>query len=166
MKPIYRSHRQLLIRLLTLGLIFVAGLLCKMGWDIFTTYGLRAVDGYGGQLAPLATRLPFALLVAAIGLSFVAGMWVYGNLYVLALDLDPATNLLHVRSVGLLWPRRFTLPMADVEGVTWMEGRTGNPVGVSVDAPWLSLRVKGRRLPLILDAKGDFLDKDLAARLP
>ena len=44
-------------------------------------------------------------------------------------------------------------------------GRMDNPGGVSVDAPWFSLRLRGRSWPLIVDAQGDFPDPELAARL-
>ncbi|HEV3051131.1 MAG TPA: hypothetical protein VGX50_12530, partial [Longimicrobium sp.] len=37
--------------------------------------------------------------------------------------------------------------------------------GISVNAPWYSLRLRGRRFPLIIDLQGDFLDQRAVDRL-
>ena len=52
-----------------------------------------------------------------------------------------------------------------VLGSTYVAGRLLNPVGVSVNALWIKVRIEGMRLPLIGDAQGELLDRPLIAEL-
>ena len=129
------------------------------GWDLFNTYGIRPADG--GALAPLGVRLAWGLGVAGLGLAFFAGMWVYGRLYATRIDHHRTTDRLHVRTLEFFASREHVYRAGDVEGSTY---HTGENVR-GVDAPWFTLRIRGRRMPLIVDARGRFPDRELARRL-
>jgi hypothetical protein len=136
---------------------------CWWGWDIFQTYGIRPADG--GVLAPFGTRLAFGGGVALLGLAFLVGMWFYGKLYVGSARYDQAHNLVHLRTIELIFGGRdLAFPPSAVEGADWHEGKNYS-YRLPVDAPWFSIRIAGRRWPLILDAQGRFPDPALIARL-
>lgn len=133
------------------------------GWDLFQTVGLRPADG--GVLAPLGTRLGWGLGVALGGVAFAGGMWAYGRAYVSAVRFDPAAGTLHVRTTGFLGGGETVYAERDVLGSTYQPGEAMSGRGIAVDAPWIKIRIRGRRVPLILDAQGRFPDAALAARL-
>ena len=165
MTLIYRAGFQLL-KVRAVMLMGLAGAVagCWFGWDLFQTYGIRPADG--GQLASLPVRLAWGLSVAALGLAFAGGMALYGTLYVGTIRYDEASGTLHIRTVEfLITGRRRIVPLSAIKGSTRKEGRLDNPDGVSVDAPWLALRIKGRNWPLIVDAQGHFPDPALAEKL-
>ena len=146
--------------------LVVAIWFCWWGWDLFQTYGTRPADG--GVLAPFWARLAWLVFLTAFGLAFLGGMWLYGGLYVTALFVDEAAATLQVRTLGFigsLGGRRWTYKLSDVAGTDYRAGQFQSSVGVSVDAPWLSVRIRGRKSPLIVDLKGDFPDRELAAKL-
>ena len=171
MTEIYRAGFQLWkVRAVILLVLAFAGGACWYGWDTFSSYGLRPVDGYGGQLAPFGTRLAFGGFLALFGLVCAVGILLYGRLYAGRILYDEAANLLRIRTVELVFGgRELAVSPAAVEGADWIEGRSDNAAGfgggVSVDAPWYKLHLKGRRLPVIVDAQGHFPDRALAARL-
>ena len=168
MTEVYRAGGQLL-KVRAFMLVSLAAALASSwyGWDLFQTFGLRPADG--GVLAPLGTRLAWGLSVASLGIIFAAGMWAYGRVYVSAMRFDEAADMLHVRTVGFIGGRDTIYPARDVLGSTYHEGRLDNDegdlVGVTVDAPWITLRMAGKSWPLIVDAQGEFPDRALAARL-
>ena len=172
MTEIYRAGSQLIkVRVIMLVSLIAAGASSWYGWDLFQTYGLRAADG--GVLAPLSTRLALGLFVASLGILFAYGMWFYGRLYASAIRYDEAADALHFRTVGFVGGGEAVHPAATVLGADYHEGRFDNRNGllyesgggVSVDAPWFSVKLEGRRWPLILDARGYFTNRALAAKL-
>jgi len=155
-------------QLLKVRALMILSLVCALaaswwGWDLFQTQGLRPADG--GVLAPLATRLALGVGVASLGIAFAVGMWVYGRLYVGALQYDQTAQALHFRTIGFAGSGDMVIAESDVLGSTYQPGQTFNTDGVSVDAPWIKVAIRGKRLPLILDAQGSFSDVALAARL-
>lgn len=165
MTLIYRAGFQLL-KVRAVMLMGLAGAVagCWFGWDLFQTYGIRPADG--GQLASLPVRLAWGLTVAALGLAFAGGMALYGTLYVGTIRYDAAAGTLHIRTVEfLVTGRKRVVPLSAIKGATRKAGRLENPGGVSVDAPWLALQLKGRKWPLIVDAQGHFPDRALAERV-
>ena len=167
MTELYRARRGVWkVRAMMWLSLVVAVWFCLWGWDLFQTYGTRPADG--GVLAPLGVRLAWLLFLPALGLAFLAGMWLYGGLYVTALLVDEPAGKLHVRTIGFigsLGGRRETYALVDVVGTDFNEGKLDNPGGVSVDASWFSLRIRGRKWPLIVDAQGSLLDREVAARV-
>jgi len=164
MTEIYRAGSQLIkVRAIMLLSLASAVAACWYGWVIFQSYGLRPADG--GVLAPLGTRLAFGGGIALLGLAFAAGMALYGRLYATRIDYDEAAGALHIRTAGFVTGAESVHPVSDVLESDWMAGRFDNPAGVSVDAPWIKLRLSGRSWPLIVDAQGRFPDRALAAKL-
>jgi hypothetical protein len=146
--------------------LVVAIWFCIWGWDLFQSYGTRPADG--GVLAPFGQRLAWLLFLAGFGLGFLGGMWLYGTIYVSSLRVDEQRKLLQIRTLGFigsLGGRRRTCRLSDVIGADHHAGKFGNPGGVSVDAPWLSVRIRGRKWPLIVDVRGHFPDRKLAAKV-
>lgn len=131
------------------------------GWEIARTYGLHPTEG--GELAPLPLRLALGAFVALIGIGSLAGMWIYGRCYVMRAELDPADDSVSITLAGFPLPTRMRLREGEVERAASHAGQMRGS-GVSVNAPWTSLRVRGRRLPLIVDAQGDVVRPDLAHR--
>jgi hypothetical protein len=131
-------------------------------WELFVSYGTRPADG--GVLAPLPVRLAWAGTIAGFGFLFVLGMRLYGGLYVANMVFDERSETLHLRTLSFLGNRDRAFPASAIErgdfhhGFFWAGG-------VTVDAPWHSLRIRGRRWPFIVDAQGEFLNEPLARRL-
>lgn len=157
---LYRAGRQLLkVRLLLLMALACGVLAVWAGVHLFRTYGLSPGDG--GVLAPLPVRLAWGLGVAFLGLAFAGGMQLYARCYVARLEVDEKREALHVYTVGWLGAlrqERYPLEALRLRPVRSRRhsGRTP-PLwrGPVVDAPWRSLRLPGRRLPLILDEQGE-----------
>lgn len=133
------------------------------GWVLFQSYGLRPADG--GALAPIGQRLGWLLGLGGMGLAFLAGMWAYGRCYVARIGYDQAGQRLHFRTLSFVGSHEHVHHVSDVRASTFQSGRFINPDGVSVNAPWYNVYLKGRRLPLVLDVQGDFREPELTARL-
>lgn len=127
------------------------------GGEIVRTYGLHPSEG--GQLAPLPLRLALGGFVAALGLSFLAGMWIYGRCYVMEAAVDETRGVLGITLAGLPIRTWMEVPLHAVEASAWHAGQFQGRI--SVNAPWTSVRLRGRRLPLIVDQQGDFLRPEL-----
>jgi hypothetical protein len=151
MEPIYSAGRQAWkVRLVQWIALACGPVALWTGGMIVKTYGLHPSEG--GALAPLPLRLALGGFVAALGVSFVVGMWVYGRCYVMAAAVDETRGVLDVTLAGLLVPWRMEVPLDAVEGAVAHAGQL-NTGGVSVNAPWTSVRLYGRFLPLVIDAQ-------------
>ena len=91
-------------------------------------------------------------------------MWLYGGLYVANLVYDEPNDRLHLRTLSFFGNRDRGFPAAAIESTNFHDGFFWAG-GVTVDAPWYSLRVRGARWPFIVDAQGIFLDPELGRRL-
>jgi len=118
-------------------------------------------------LAPLPVRLAWGAGVALLGVGFAAGMGLYGRCYVARLELDEVNDRLRVYTVTWwLGLRREVVPLAALRPGRRHRGRAfflWHPI--LVNAPWRSVWVEGRRLPLILDERGQTLDRQKMRRL-
>jgi hypothetical protein len=171
MIPIYSAGRQLRkVRLIKFfSLICAAGSLW-WGISLFQTYGLSPGDG--GVLAPLSMRLAWGIGISLIGISFAAGMGLYGKMYVARANYDGLAQQITLETLGLFGFEQHDFPLADMIGSRYQEGwiRFG-PITINLStltnvyAPWQSLRFAGRRLPFLLDLQGEMLEPDLVERL-
>lgn len=126
-------------------------------WSI-RTYGLSPVEG--GVLRPLVQRILLGGSFIAAGVAMIAGFVVYLRCYVARIEADDAGEGFRIT---VIWPfgRRTRMVGPDeVARSSYGDGRTMN-----VDAPWSSLRLRGRRLPFIVDQQGDFPDEYAVDRL-
>jgi hypothetical protein len=148
---LFRAGRQVTMVWLVNGL----ALLCAAGssWAgvyLAQNYGLEPADG--GVLHPLPVRLIMGGTVASLGLSFLGGMLVYARCYVVQIQQVAQDTL----QFGLLWPGlEVRVQKADLAGTASHAGVTQGRI--PVNAPWLALRLRGRRLPLIVDEQGEWL---------
>lgn len=132
------------------------------GYDLSQTYGLSPGDG--GVLRPLAQRLAWGGFVALFGLLFAVGMLVYTRIYIGRLWLSQATQQVVFETIRLWGGARFSVPPQDIIGSSYHPGMLDTPTH-SVNAPFYFVRLRGRRLPLILDGQGKFIQPGLAERL-
>lgn len=131
------------------------------GLDLYQTYGLRPADG--GKLAPHGVRLAWLVFMIGFGLAGAAGMWFYARAYVAALWYDEALDQVRIATVGL-WPSNQVLPRAQVQTVDFHAGDFW-AIERTVEAPWYTIRVSGRKRLLVLDAQGTILDRPLLGRV-
>lgn len=162
MTPIYDSGAQgtKVRALLWFSLLSAVGSTWA-GVALGRTYGLSPAEG--GVLAPLPVRLAWGVGVAATGLAFLAGMLVYVRCYAARVAVDEAAGTLHVSRIGFFGSSTLAVPAERVVGGEFHPGQAYYG-GVSVNAAWDTVRVEGRRLPLIVDAQGDVLDRERAGR--
>jgi hypothetical protein len=161
-----------------MGVIFDAGpqrwkiwfvvlicLLCGGFWIfaggyLFLNYGMHPDNG--GVLKPLTSRILMGSVFVLPGAAIIGALLLYLQLYVTRIEEDGVDESYRVTVAGLGAPRIIT--PADVAGSGYNEG-ISHAGGISVNAPWYSLRLRGRRFPLIIDMQGDFHDKDAVDRL-
>lgn len=105
----------------------------------------------------LAARV-VQVLGVLLGVGFMAGMVVYGRLYVTELVWGPARERLDVETIGWFRRHRFSVPVEDVLAAESRGEQSSYPVVVNTQ--WTAVRLRGRRLPLIVDHyHGDTLDE-------
>lgn len=131
------------------------------GINLAQSYGLNPADG--GVLAPLAERLAFGIGVSLLGLSFAVGMWIYGKCYVQKIEFDEGNQALHIYTVSFLGSGRHEIKSSELLSGRYFEGELN--LDLNVKAPWRTVRIKGRRMPFILDEQGVFLEKKLMNKL-
>ncbi len=168
MTPIFHAGRQLVkVR----GMMLFS-LVCALGciWAgvvLAQTYGLSPADG--GVLAPWPIRLAWGGGVALLGISFAVGMGLYGRCYVAALAFDPHTSQLQLTTVRFFGSATRIVALTDLHHIEHHHGQLDvlgvDGTGLSVNAPWRSVSLAGRRLPLILDQQGTVLDPELMQRV-
>jgi hypothetical protein len=164
MTEFYRAGFQLLkVRVWLLISLASAVGACWWGWDLFQTLGTRPADG--GVLLPFVWRFLVGGCVAAIGLAFAFGMWLYCRRYVTSLAFDPDGDCLVIRTLFFIGTRTERVARSAIKGTSFRQGDFDNLDGVSVDAPWHALEVAGRRFHYIIDARGRWLDPDLARQV-
>jgi hypothetical protein len=135
------------------GLIFPGGYL-------LLNYGLHPDDG--GVLKPLMSRILMCSVFALPGMAIIAAILLYLRCYVMRIEADDAESGYRI---ALAAPgRALTIGHDDITRVGYNDG-ISHAGGISVNAPWYSLRLRGRRFPLIIDLQGDFLDQHAVDRL-
>jgi hypothetical protein len=156
MASLFHSHHQTnKVRLVAWGSVVALVAALYGGWSIFQTYGMSPADG--GALRPFAERLAFGGAVAALGVAFAGGMLLYLTLYVVRLDLNG--DQVEVETMRLIGTATRPIPAAAVMGGKYYHGSMRLYRTPSVNAPWATMRVEGRRLPYLLDAQAEHIDK-------
>ena len=127
------------------------------GITITQSHGLNPADG--GVLAPLAVRLAFGIGVSLLGISFAFGMWIYGKCYVARIEFDEQNKALHIYTVSFFGSEKHEINASKVLSSQYYEGELGSVT------PWREVRIKGRRLPFIVNEQGVFLEKKMMNKL-
>jgi hypothetical protein len=135
------------------GVIFAGGYL-------FLNYGMQPADG--GVLKPLTSRILMGGAFVLPGAAIIAAILLYMQLYVTRIEEDEVGDGFRVTIAG--FGPSLTINLRDIARVDYNEG-ISHGGGISVNAPWYSLRLRGRRFPLIVDIQGDFLDEHAVDRL-
>jgi hypothetical protein len=135
--------------------LVVAVITTIIGWLIFRSYGLSPADG--GVFLPVEERLMMGGFVALLGLVFAGGMLLYASVYVVR--IGRAGDTLVVSTLGISSDRPHQLKVADVGELNYHAGRMFTPRGQNVNAPWLTMPVRGRLIPYVIDAQSEHLDR-------
>lgn len=130
-------------------------------WLLFESYGLNPGDG--GVLRPVGERLIAGGIVGALGLAFAGGMIWYASLYAVRISKEHDQIEMETMAIVGTTMRRFTV--ADFDGGSYHRGRMQSGRGQSVNAPWITLRVKGRRIPFIADVQAEKIDRSALMKL-
>jgi hypothetical protein len=141
--------------LVTLG---TGGALIWLGEWLIRTYGLNAAEG--GVLKPLAQRILLGGSFVAFGAACIIGILIYLWCYVSRIEADDAGDAFRIT---VLWPFGWRQRVVGPDDVARASYNIG--IFMNVDAPWSSLRLRGRRLPFIIDEQGDFHDEHAVDRL-
>lgn len=141
-------------------LLFLCGVgFAFVGVFFYTSYGLDPIDG--GVLKPLITRVLLGGLHAGGGMALMIFTLLYLQCYVTRIEVDGGdTFRVSIAGAG----RGPTIRARDVVGAGFNDG-VAHAGGIAVNAPWYTLRLRGRRLPLIVDLQGDFRDPRAVDRL-
>lgn len=143
--------------------LLVSGLLLWVSWTVLHEYGVHPSEG--GVLKPLPLRASLSALFLVLGLGCGIGIVVYVHgCYVSRIDAGDAPGRYRVTVAGLLRRRTIEVDAAALAPATYHDGvyRAGGMRGA---APWYTLRLPGRRLPLVVDAQGEVLDEAAFRRL-
>jgi hypothetical protein len=110
------------------------------------------------EVETAAERLFASAFAITAGLASSLGILLYGRCYIGRVEVED-DGTLHIRTVGAFGSPEHVLQPDDIIPGRFHDGRF-ETFRHSVDAPWFTVRVRGRRLPLILDPQGDVLDAD------
>lgn len=113
----------------------------------------------GGEAVSWAVRYGTAAMLLVIGVGGAIGAVVYGWCYVTRAVWDPAAGQCRLTLAGFFVPVHVAVPPADEPRFRYRDGysRAGE---ITVNAPYYSVRIPGRRLPFIVDLQGEFADRD------
>jgi hypothetical protein len=125
--------------------------------DLSQTYGLAPPDG--GVLRPPLQRWTFAAIMALIGILPFIGLLIYARLYVIRLVRDRAE--VGVTVIGFLMPSTRTFTLVEVGNTRDHHGQFRS--NITVNAPWMVLRIAGR--PFVIDLQADLVDRGAIRRL-
>ncbi|RPJ48061.1 MAG: hypothetical protein EHM21_07830 [Chloroflexi bacterium] len=134
----------------------------KWGYDLFQTYGLSPGDG--GVLRPVAERAAWGGFVAGFGLLLGIGMLVYIWIYITRVWLDEDAQQVVFETMRPWGSARFRVAPQDILGSRYHAGEMVTE-SHTVNAPFYFVRLRGHKLPLILDGQGNLREPGLAARL-
>lgn len=147
----------------------------KQTRKVYLIYALTAVVALGTLLGGLAEWRsgglgPEWLLLLALGVLPLVGMFIYSHLYVTAMmEHDGAVWL----RTAALFSKPYRVETDDLQAFDHVEGKTKPrslqarliPGSRSIHTPWGALRLAGRRLPLIIDKQADYVDEKRIRRL-
>jgi hypothetical protein len=108
------------------------------------------------EVETAAERLFARLFAVTAGLAMAGGILVYGRCYIGRVEVED-DGTARVRTVGPIGSPEHVLRPGDIVSGRYHDGRF-ETLEHKVNAPWYTVRVRGRRLPLILDPQGDVLD--------
>ncbi len=148
------------VRIVFWASLVACGLAFWGGWEVFLTFGLSEADG--GVLRPLWERLALGGAVAGLGAAFAGGMLLYISLY--ALRIERSGDRVSITTMTPLGRQVRVYGITELGESAYHHGRarhvheSGARGGIWVNAPWITLRVVGRRFPFVIDLQADDID--------
>lgn len=162
MKHLLVNSRQALkVRIFLWGSIAACVGALYAAWSLIETYGLNPGDG--GVLRPIGERLMAGCIVGGLGVAFAGGMIWYASLYAVRISRD--RDQVELETMAIFGTKKRHFATSDFDGGAYHEGRMQSGRGQSVNAPWVTLRVKGRRLPFIADVQAETFDRSALMKL-
>jgi hypothetical protein len=139
--------RRLVIRLLVPVFFLLMGVpLAGLGGYFLHPASWEGPDAPDG---PIWLGILFGLAFLLGGIALTIGAFLYGPAYVTRIEVDGEEEAVRFSVAGWVRGRSFTVPLDDLVSGRFHDG------GTMVNAPWTTVRIRGRRLPLIVDAQGD-----------
>jgi hypothetical protein len=105
-------------------------------------------------------RLLFGVLLLAMGVGVTVGSFIYGPCYVSRIEVDREAGLARFSVTGFVRGWSLTVRPEDIVSARFHEGYSD-----SGNTPWTTVRLRGRRLPLIVDDLPVFADSGAVERL-
>jgi hypothetical protein len=160
MSVIYRTGRKRLVLLravMVLSLTSGAALLYG-GWEALNRYGVHPSEG--GELAPLPVRIALGGGMLVAGVLIICGIVLYMHAcYVTKIEQEHEDGDVTITLWGAVVPVSFTVPASAVTLGGYDDGTPG-PGATTGSTPWYKVRIKGRRAPLIVDVRGEFVQPE------
>ncbi|HWV57129.1 MAG TPA: hypothetical protein VNZ57_06625 [Longimicrobiales bacterium] len=125
------------------------------GIDAFRHYGLHPTEG--GVLAPIHVRLLLGGSLFALGVACIPGIWIFGRCYVRSIVAARYPRRLRFEVAGMLRSGRIEVEVADIVDSEYRPGAFDGGK-MPVNAPWMRIRVRNRKVPLIVDLQGEIRD--------
>lgn len=108
-----------------------------------------------GDVVSWPVRYGTAAFLFVAGIGAGVGGIVYGWCYVTRAVWDPVAERCRLTLAGFMVPAHLDVPAATEP--RWSYGRGTSRAGdITVNAPYYSIRIPGRRLPLLVDCQGLF----------
>jgi hypothetical protein len=163
MRLIYSAGKQAIKCRIIMWLLLASAMgSITYGWYLFQSSGMNC----GAMtLEALPDRLIWALGVSTLGIACAVGIWYFGRIYIAQILVDEGHQNLEIQTLSFLGFHRFITPVEQVGADKYHPGQLDIANGQSTDAPWCSVRIAGRRLPLLLDAQGMSNDVKLLREL-
>lgn len=162
MQTIHRVGGKTILWRLMAPLCVLCGLaLAGLGGAFLFYFG---VDDLGPNMSPLYMRILFGGLFLAMGIGITLGSCIYSACYVSRIQVDREEGLVRFSVAGFVRGWSFTVRPDDIVSARFHDGyyRTRR---MTVNAPWTTVRLRGRRLPLVVDEHPAFSDWQSVDRL-
>jgi len=111
----------------------------------------------GGPGGSVAMRLLFGIVFLAMGGGVAVGSLLYGPCYVSRVEVDREAGLARFTVTGFVRGWSITVRPEDIVSARDHDGHYDSGRTI-VNAPWTTVRLRGRRLPLIVDQQVAYED--------
>ena len=118
----------------------------------------------GGPAGSLIVRLLVGLMLLAMGAGVAVGSCLYGPCYVSRIQVDREAGLARFSVTGFVRGWSITVRPEDIVSARHHDGYYDSGRSV-VNAPWTTVRLRGRRLPLIVDEQAVYEDYEALHKL-
>ena len=135
-------------------LIVAAAAMGVAGVNIAMSWGMNPADG--GVLKPLPERLAFGGGMVALALALLVGMGIYVARYVVS--VRSLGGRLYIRTANLFGGAEREFDVNDVQALEFRSGKTVT-YKANVNAPWKKMRIRGMKLPFIIDMQAEYIDR-------